>query len=144
MKNTVLLIDANVILSYITNRKPGVEEARKIMDYCRRSEIEGYIAFHTVSIVWYVLRKRPQSERRPALFDLCELLTVTGASHRDVLDAIMDDSFPDFEDCLQEKCAKNINADFIVTENVRDFATSKILALTPKDMIARLRRMENE
>ncbi len=136
MKNMVLLIDANVVMNYITNREPGSAEAYQIMDRCREGMARGFIAFHTVSILWYVLRRKPQAERRAALLDLCELLTVTGASHQDVLAAVMNDDFPDFEDCLQEKCAENVGADYIVTENVRDFRMSKIPAATPADMLA--------
>lgn len=138
MKNMVLLIDANVIMSYITNREPGFAAAYQIVDCCREGRAKGYIAFHTVSILWYVLRKKPKSERRNILLSLCELFTVTGASHQDVLEAVLNDDFSDFEDCLQEKCAENVGADYIVTENTRDFAASRIPAKNPADMIALL------
>ncbi|MBQ1510524.1 MAG: PIN domain-containing protein [Selenomonadaceae bacterium] len=135
MKSMVLLIDANIILNYLMNRNPGFEEARKIMDFCRRDDIHGYVAFHTVSIIWYVLRRKPQEERRRLLLDICELLTVTGALHKDVIDAILDDDFSDFEDCLQVKCAENIFADYIVTENINDYSKSSIPAVTAVELI---------
>lgn len=144
MRNTVLLIDANVIISYITNRRPGFDEAVKILDRCRDEHIEGYMAFHTVSILWYVLRKKPDRERRALLLDLCELLTVTGASHQAVLDAIRDEAFTDFEDCLQEKCAGTVHADYIVTENLHDFETSAIPAKKPAEMLELLHHIHGE
>ena len=135
MKNMVLLIDANVILNYLLAREPESEYAKKIIDFCRTGKIHGYMAFHTVSIVWYALRKKPVKERRQILFDLCKMLTVTGASHEAVIAAIEDDAFVDFEDCLQEKCAEEINAEYIVTENTRDFSTSSIPAVTAARMV---------
>lgn len=144
MKNMVLLIDANVIISYITNRNPGFAEAYQIMDCCREGRAKGFIAFHTVSILWYVLRKKPKFERRSILLSLCELFTVTGASHQDVVDAVTSDDFSDFEDCLQEKCAENVGADYIVTEKIRDFKTSKVPAATPADMLAILSSKKND
>ncbi len=39
---------------------------------------------------------------------LCLVLQVTGASHESVCYAIERDDFPDFEDCLQDECAKEI------------------------------------
>lgn len=140
MKSMVLLIDANVVLSYISKRQPGFAEAYKIMEKCSDDDVQGYIAFHTVSILWYALRKKSQKERRSILLDVCELLTVTGASHQDVLDAIKKDDFLDFEDCLQEKCAIKIGAEYIVTENIRDFSRSQIPAILPADMIDILSR----
>lgn len=38
----------------------------------------------------------------------------------------------DFEDCLQDECAKQVNADYIVTRNIKDFSKSDIPAVTPE------------
>lgn len=35
-------------------------------------------------------------------------------------------SLGDFEDCLQDKCAKDIGADYIITCNVKDFENSEL------------------
>jgi hypothetical protein len=41
--------------------------------------------------------------------------------------------FSDFEDALQSVCAKQFEADFIVTRNVRDYKLSPIKAISPSD-----------
>lgn len=89
MKNMVLLIDANVILNYLLDHEPESEYARQIIDCCREKKVRGYMAFHTVSIVWYVLRKKPLKERRQIMLDLCKMITVCGASHEAVIEAIV-------------------------------------------------------
>lgn len=43
--------------------------------------------------------------------------------------------FSDFEDCLQEKCAKEISADYIVTRNIDDFKYSQIKAILPREFV---------
>ena len=134
MKNMVLLIDANVFINYLTNRTPGFSGAKQIISYCQEEKLDGYMAFHTISILWYVLRKISQEDRRSMLLHLCEVITVIGASHKDVLDAIKNVRFPDFEDCLQEKCAESIDADYIVTENISDYNNSSIPAITPANL----------
>ena len=132
MKNTALLIDTNILLNYITNRAdPYLEASVEIVRRCARGECTGYIAFHTLSTLWYVLRKRDDKERRQNLRDICEIFTVAAASQEEVLDAIEKDSFADFEDCLQDKCAKDAGADYIITCNTRDFIDSEIPAVTP-------------
>ena len=35
-------------------------------------------------------------------------------------------SLGDFEDCLQDKCVKDIGADYIITCNVKDFENSEL------------------
>lgn len=94
------------------------------------------MAFHSLSIIWYVLRRWPDDQRRKWLRDLCEVLTVSGASHEKVLSAIDNDSFEDFEDCLQEQCGVEANAQYIVTVNTKDFEHSSIDAVNPKQLLA--------
>ncbi len=57
MKNIVVLVDANVILDYVTTRDPYYHDAYKIIDMCHSGIVKGYLAFHSISIIWYVLRK---------------------------------------------------------------------------------------
>lgn len=135
MTNMAVLIDANVILDYIGSREPFYREAYKIMDLCYHKEVDGYIAFHSVSIIWYILRKfiPNDSERRLWLKRVLEIIRVIGTSHEEVIKAIDMDEFKDFEDCLQNKCAETINARYIVTNNVKDFGESTIPAITPAE-----------
>ncbi len=68
MKNSVLLIDTNILLNYLTNRvDPYLEQSVEIVRKCAAGECTGYIAFHTPSTLWYVLRKRSDRERRQNL-----------------------------------------------------------------------------
>ena len=75
MKNMVVLIDTNVLLNYITNREDTyLEQSIKIVEMCAKGEITGYIAFHTLSTLWYVLRKRSSKQRRENLRYICMIL----------------------------------------------------------------------
>lgn len=133
MRNSVVLIDTNILLNYITNREDlYLEQSVEIVRKCAIGECTGYIAFHTLSTLWYVLRKRSDSVRRQNMKDICEIFTVATASQIEIIDAIEKDSF---EDCLQDKCAKDVGADYIITCNVRDFENSEVPAITPDDFI---------
>ena len=136
MRSLALLIDTNILLNYLTNRDdPYLEQSIEIVGMCASGECTGYIAFHTLSILWYVLRKRSDSIRRQNLKDIREIFTIATASQSEIIDAIEKDSFADFEDCLQDKCAKDVGVDYIVTCNVKDFENSEIPAITPDDFI---------
>lgn len=77
MRNSVLLIDTNILLNYISNRgDPYLEQSVEIVRKCAIGECTGYIAFHTLSTLWYVLRKRSDSIRRQNLKDICEILKI--------------------------------------------------------------------
>lgn len=132
----VVLVDANVILNYITDREdPFRLSSNKTMELCSQDIIEGYVAFHSISIIWYSLRI-PKEEKRMWLKDICSVLTVTGASHEQVLEAIDRDEFKDFEDCLQDECAKAVHADCIVTCNKKDFEQAQTKIYNPDEFVA--------
>ena len=61
------------------------------------------------------------------------MLKIAGASHEKVCDAIDNAKFSNFEDCLQDECAQEVLADYIVTRNVEDYQYSKVKAVTPQE-----------
>ena len=136
MKNTAVLIDTNVLLNYITGRTdPYSRESSEIVRMCACGDITGYISFHSLPTIWYILRKWDDAERRQSLKDICEIFALATASSRDVIDAIENVEFTDFEDCLQDKCAKDVGADYIITCNISDFSYSEVPAITPEQFI---------
>ncbi len=128
----VVLIDANVVLDYITSREPYYRESYKII-----GKVKGYIAFHSVSIIWYTLRRYipDKYERRKWMKNILSIIEVTGVGHNDVLRALDMEEFDDFEDCLQDRCAENVNANYIITNNVKDYNESVVQAITPEDYL---------
>ena len=63
MKNMVVLIDTNILLNYLTNRDDDyLKQSIRIVEMCAKGECIGYIAFHTLSTLWYVLRKRSDKD----------------------------------------------------------------------------------
>ncbi|MCM1252951.1 MAG: PIN domain-containing protein [Clostridium sp.] len=136
MKNMVILIDTNIALDFLTMRQPYYDAAREIIRLCASEKIKGYIAFHSIPNIFYILRKNySEVDRRKMLKKLCFVLQVTGASHEKIYDAIERVEFTDFEDCLQDKCAKEVNADFIVTRNTEDFRYSQVKAIPPQKFL---------
>lgn len=129
----VVLIDTNIIIDYLTERNGFFESSRNVIEICSSEDVQGYVAFHSIPNIWFILRKKPDNERRKMLKNICTILTVTGASHQDVINAIDTDNFKDFEDCLQDKCAAVVHADYIVTRNTDDFTNSMTKIITPSD-----------
>lgn len=48
----------------------------------------------------------------------------------------------DFEDCLQDKCAINAAADYIITCNTKDFAVAETPVITPIDFLKKINQKE--
>lgn len=132
----VVLIDTNVALDFLAMREPYYSDAKNIIRMCAEERIEGYLAFHSLPNIFYILRKSySEADRRKMLKKICLVLKVTGASHEKVCAAIENHEFSDFENCLQDECAQEVSADYIVTRNVEDFRFSKVKAVTPHDFL---------
>ena len=56
----VVLIDTNVIIDFLLKREPFGEAAEKILQKCAQKQLTGYMAFHSVPNIWYILRKIPE------------------------------------------------------------------------------------
>lgn len=132
----VILVDTNVIIDFLTTREPYFDASSKVIAKCANGELTGYIAFHSIPNLWYILRKVPDDMRRKWLIDICEFLTVAGVNHDEVLRAIRMKDFKDFEDCLQDRCARNIGAKYIITRNAADFTNSEVPAVSSEDFLA--------
>ena len=133
-----ILVDTNVIINYLTNREDRyLEESRQIMGMCTENKLEGYVAFHSMSIIWYFSgrQKLPEETRREWLDRVCKILAVVSAGHDAVVGAVHNVKFKDFEDNMQDICAQSAGCDYIVTVNTKDYEHSKVKAVTPDKMV---------
>ncbi|MCI9082269.1 MAG: PIN domain-containing protein [Lachnospiraceae bacterium] len=140
MINTAVLIDTNIILDVLEKREPFYESSNDVLLCCASKKITGYIALHSVSNIFYILRKQYSAEdRRRLILGILDFLQVATAKHENVRHALERNDFSDFEDCLQDECALENHADYIITRNTDDFKNSRIPALTPADFLQKHR-----
>ena len=135
----LVLIDTNIVLDILEKRLPFYESSNDVLSLCTSKKIKGCIALHSVSNIFYILRKRYSVEdRRRLLLGILNFLQIANASHENVRHALERNDFPDFEDCLQDECASQNHADYIITRNIDDFLNSNIPAITPSDFLKRI------
>jgi predicted nucleic acid-binding protein len=121
------------------SRQPFADIAGDILRSCFQQKCKGYIAAHSITNIFYILRKQfSASERKRMLIELCEFIEVAGIQKKQVIDALVNEDFDDLEDRLQVECARAVNAEYIVTRNIADFTTSIILAILPEDLLQKI------
>ncbi len=131
-----ILADTNVILDYLLTREPFYEEAKKIVCACVEGKIMGCIAAHSVTDMFFILRKDYSvKERRELLTGLLSIFDIEGIDKARLMAGLQNENFEDFEDCLQMECAKAYGAEYIVTRNVCDYKASEIEAVLPEDFL---------
>ena len=124
-----VFVDTNVFLDSYLERDDGV--AKSLFDFLENSNIE--IVLNDISIIniAYIIRKKFSKDEIKEKIDLMTTqYYIVCASERIISDA-NNSNFKDFEDGVQYFCAKEIEADLIITNNKKDFTFSEIEVLSP-------------
>ena len=86
--------------------------------------------------MFFILRKTYDvKERRELLLSLFEIFDVEGIDSEKLMKGLKNETFSEFEDCLQMECAESFCAQYIVTRNTADYVTSNIPAVTPTEYL---------
>ncbi|MDR2900431.1 MAG: PIN domain-containing protein [Treponema sp.] len=116
-----------------------MDAASSLLRLCFDQKCSGYIAAHSITNIFYIIRKQfSVSKRKEMLLGLCEFMEVVGIEKKQVIDALVNENFDDLEDGLQIECACAINADYIITRNIEDFSASPIPAVLPEDFLQKM------
>ena len=131
-----ILLDTNLLLDYILTREPFYDNAKKIILACINGTVKACIAAHSISNMFFILRREYESkERRKLLLNICKIFDIEGIDKEKLISGLENDDFFDFEDCLQMECARAYEAKYIVTRNVSDYDNSVIQAILPEDFL---------
>ena len=134
----VILVDTNIIIDALANREPYADDAKRIMEKCAAREITGILS---IPNLFYILRKNfSQEERRFLLKNLCEIFQISDLNEKKIVAALENNAFSDFEDGLQEECAVEAMADYIVTRNPADFKHSRVKVILPDELLRELEK----
>jgi predicted nucleic acid-binding protein len=132
-----LMIDTNVALDVLANRKPFAEEAAQLFQHAAKGRLKLYISSLSYTTLFYVLRKdnRPEvvlSSLRN-LEGMCETVDVPS----EVIQAALRIRSGDLEDAVQIQAAmhhKKVTA--IVTRDAKGFRRSSLPAFNYREALA--------
>ena len=133
-----LLLDVNVILDVLANRRPWVDDSATLLQRIREGRCGGKIAAHTVTTLHYLLTKH--SDRQTAVSALQILLQAVEVVPVDgkVINRALSMGWDDFEDAVQGVCAVNSGVDYLATRNQDDFNALSIPVVTPEVVLGLL------
>lgn len=131
-----VLIDTNIMIDALTNRDGRSGFSATVIDLCAKQVIDGYVALHSISNMYYILRKQySDAERRTIMKRYNEILKVAEVGNDVVDTAINNTAISDYEDALQYACAETVGADYIVTRNIKDYGKAEIRAISPEELL---------
>jgi hypothetical protein len=86
--------------------------------------------------VFYIIRKQTGAAGAVNAVKRVRALFGTVALDEAVIDRAIAMNAADFEDAIQTASALQVNADCVVTRNVKDFKSLHKLAVTPEELLA--------
>lgn len=131
-----ILIDTNVILDIIQKREPFFTDSYLALRKAIETDTECLISASAATDIFYMLRKAFQSAQKAKerIEQLSQIVTFADVQGVDIHTALMR-SMPDFEDAVADAVAERHGASYILTRNIKDFAGSAVLAVTPTDFL---------
>ena len=133
-----ILIDTNIILDVLCNRKEFVDDSSKIFKLCEVKKLSGYISALSIPNIVYIMRKELDEDKiREIIEKLCLIFDIVDLKSDDLKKAA-GLNFTDYEDAVQSQQATRIKADYIVTRNIKDYKNSKIMAIKPAELLERI------
>ena len=131
-----VLLDTNVVLDVLLDRRPFAEAATKVFALVEQSRIEGFLCATTVTTIDYLLgQSLDTAKAREALERILDLFEIA-AVNRPVLEQALRSGISDFEDAVLEQAGLLVAVDAITTRNTKDFQKSSVTILDPIELIS--------
>jgi predicted nucleic-acid-binding protein len=130
------LFDSDVLLDVLAQRQSFVVASAQALNTATQPQVQGYVAGHAVTNIFYILRRQVGSETaRELLSRLLQHLQIADVTD-EVIRAALRSAMTDFEDAVTSEAAKAAGVEVIVTRNTPDFAASVIPAVPPTEFLA--------
>ena len=132
---TIILIDLNIILDVLQKREPFYEASARLMVAVETGLLEGFIAAHSITTLFYLIQKdKSSAEARAVITNLLQFLKISPVNQR-TIDQALNLDYSDFEDAVQMISALQCKAEYLLTRNTADYQPALIPVVQPKDFV---------
>lgn len=130
-----VVIDVNIFMDFLFKRE-GHEKAAEIFKQCIKGNVKGFSCAHEITTLNYFLNKsnKNKDKIKKAISGIMRRFKVI-AVNEEILTQALHSEIDDFEDAVIEISAKESDADYILTRNIRDFKKSIIKPITPEELL---------
>jgi predicted nucleic acid-binding protein len=126
-----VLVDLNILLDFYQKRQPYFDDAAIVMDMVIRGVIEGVLASHEITTLFYFLQRGAgDNTAREIILWVLQNFDVAPANHSLLIKATQM-PLSDFEDAVLVASAEYTGCSYIITRNNKDFEGALLPALTP-------------
>jgi predicted nucleic acid-binding protein len=130
-----VLLDTNVVLDWLLDRKPWSDEAQPMWDLRDAERLIGFMPASALTDVFYIARRQVGISGAEDAVDRCLAAFQILAVDKTLLQQARALPSSDFEDNVQIACAQSAGLDLIVTRDPTGFRHSSIPAVVPPDVL---------
>lgn len=137
-----ILIDTNVILDFLQEREPFVEDAARLFERIDATEVQGFIAATTITNIYYIVRRAAGVKvAQDAIIQVLTDLHICPVE-RTILEQAITLNFRDFEDAVQYACGMAHGVDAVITRDASGFVDALIPVMSPRELDRILTKFE--
>ena len=134
-----LLLDLNVVLDVLLDRRPHAEWSLALWTAARKAEIQVFFPAHGVTTLFYLAgRARGAAFARAAATELLAVAAVAPVDEA-VLRRALALGWRDFEDAVCAAAAEGTSCDLVVTRDAGGFKDSPVLVVDPVTALSLVR-----
>ena len=132
------MIDLNVVLDVLQEREPFYEASAALLAAVETGMIEGYLAAHSLTTLFYLIQKgKSSADARAMITNLLQFLKIATIDQSTIEQSLNLD-YRDFEDAVQMIAAIQCKADYLITRNIKDYKPALLPVIQPIDFMETL------
>jgi predicted nucleic acid-binding protein len=131
-----VLFDLNIILDVLQERVEFYEFSARLLALAETGEIQGWLAAHSLTTLFYLIAKDKSAEQaRVTITSLMQFLRIAPVD-QSTIEQALNLPYRDFEDAVQMIAALQVQADYLLTRNVRDYQPAPLAVIQPAELLA--------
>lgn len=138
---TRVLVDTNVILDVLLDRRPHVEASAAVWAAIETGAAEGLVAAHAVTTIYYLMQKALGTARAKRSMTAILSVFIVAPVDGSVIGEALRSPLTDFEDAVTAAAAARAACDYIVTRDPKGFRGASVPQLTPAEAVPLLATM---
>ncbi len=132
----IYYIDTNILLDMFLDRDNGI--SKQLFNKLVENKSNIYINDISIINTHYIISKYSTDENAIKAVKYLQLACSLISVDSYIIEKAVTSKFSDFEDAVQYYCAKKIDANMIITQNIKDYKNSKIVIKTAKECLQTL------
>ena len=137
MENVMkIFLDTNILLDVFQGRAPYYDCSAQIWSLSESGKAEVFISAISFNNIHYIIRKHEGKDCAQKAVEVLNANFSMVPLTQSVMGKAIQSRLPDFEDAIQLFSALSIEADFIITRNLKDFPNDILPIATPEIFLA--------